>query len=92
MFGYWASVSEPHFGVFNVDFRLCSTFTYIVCCSWHSWLSWSLVSCTITVTTCLLSVAFIEQVCPIVRPHSSNANRWRQKGWPLRLGWKSRHI
>jgi len=58
---YWVSVSKPHTSTYNVKFCLYGTYTIhmyvrwtIRCgwCSWHSRLSWSLVLCAITVTTC----------------------------------------
>ena len=33
-------------------------------------------------------ISFIEQVCPAVRPHLSDADKERGEGWPLSLGTK----
>ena len=61
---------------------------WYVNCGWHGRLSWSLVSCAVTATTCAHSVFLIEQVCPMVRSRLSNINKWRVKGQTLRLRMK----
>jgi len=71
--GEWASVSEPHTSVFNVE--LC--------------LYRSLISHTVTATMCAYCPApFIKQLCPTVRPHLSDTDRGRRKRWLWRLGTK----
>ena len=83
---FWVSVRDLHTSAFDVEFCLysmygCTCIHWTVC---HGWLSWSLVSRTITATMC--SVSFIKQVCSVVRPHLSDADRGGGKGWPLSLG------
>jgi len=84
---YWVSMSLPHTSAFNVEF--CPYICWTARDSQHGQLSWSLVSHTVTATTCVhLPIAFHLQVCPTVRPCFSNADRWRGKGRLLRLRMK----
>jgi len=84
---YWVSVNEPHTSVFNVEFCLYHMFVPYVCTymyrtvrgSQHSQLSWSLILCTTTATTC--SFCFTERVCATVRPCLNMANRCHQMEW-----------
>jgi len=72
----WASPIQMH--VFKVEFCLYGTYTYVRRSVCHGWLSW-------TPIVLLHSASFIEQVCSTVRPHLSDTDRGRGKGWPQRL-------
>jgi len=50
---YWVSVSEPQTNAFNVEFCLYSMYIcQILCHSQHGWLSWPLISHSVTGTMC----------------------------------------
>ena len=76
-----------------------SSFVCTVCTSIHcgqlGWLSWSLVSCAVTATTCAYylphSVSFVKQVCPTVRLHLCDASWGRGKDGCWDLGRKSHY-
>ena len=96
----WASASEPHTSVFNVEISLYGT--YIFWSVHHgqcSHLSWSLISYrTLLLPPHIFPIFLhhsvscrpsdIEHVCPTVRPCLGNTDRGGGKEQMLRLGMK----
>ena len=90
---YCASVSKPHSCVFSIEFCLhtmyIGTHSVHVCTSiYRSWFGQLSQSIITRITPCYCHHVLLltchhssNKVCPLVRPHLSNANRGRRKGW-----------